>query len=426
MGPITSFRDVFSAIRRQIWVIILILAVGLPASVWFALSQPRLYEATAVIQIEAPRVAETLAGSSGQTANNLLDLIQQQLMSRDNIAALIDQFDLYPTDLTMTEKVGLLRSSITLTKLIDPAQAYRPEVQPSGLSITVRLEQAQQAADVANAMLDKIVTEARARSEETANRTLDFLVAEETRIAAEIAVIESRIADYRQANVASLPEGLTAQRERLADLTESQLAIDNQILSLDSASDRLRPEEVARQTDLLHQQRALIGDSMALTEAAIAATPAVEQELSAMNRDLSQLETEYAVTTTRRTEAAMNQLLESQDQSARFEVLETAITPEFPVSASRRKLALAGGVVTVALALAAALAVEILNPAIRTAAQMERQLGVQPVIVVPYLRPMGKSRGPRIGLFAILGAAALAIWVAVRNGLFNFWPRTAG
>jgi tyrosine-protein kinase Etk/Wzc len=421
MGPIASVQDLISALKRRAGLITLVILIGFPLSVLFALSQPREYEATAVVQIEAPRIAQSVTGAQDMSATNQLDLIQQQLMSRDRIVTLIDEFDLYPGLPTLTEKIGQLRSSIILTRLVDPSQAFNPAAQPNGLSITVRMDVSQQAADVANAMLNSIITEAKARADQRAAGTLEFLVAEEARVVAQIAEIENRIATFRGEHLASLPEGLTAQRERLTDLTEQQIAIDNQFLALQSASDRLRAEEVTRQTDLLNQQRALITSNIENVQAAIAATPTVESQLGAMNRDLNQLETEYEVITTRRTDAAMNQLLESRDQSTRFEVLETALVPEFPISTSRKKLALLCGVLTVGLAFGLALVLELLNPAIRSAAQMERQIGVVPVVVIPHLHASKRRRWPglSVGALAAVFALAAAIWSAIRFGLIE-------
>ncbi len=60
-----------------------------------------------------------------------------------------------------------------------------------------------------------------------------------------------------------------------------------------------------------------------------------------MGRALGQLEDELTVLTSQRTEAGMQRTLALQNQTERYEVLERAIPPEFPVSASRRKIAMA-------------------------------------------------------------------------------------
>lgn len=415
MGQISTLSDVLGLLRRRGWLIVLILMIGIPAAILYALSRPQLFEATAVIQIEAPQVAATSATQPAPVlqGDTQLDLIQQKLMSRDVLTGIIDKFSIFPPDVPLTEQVALLRGAVTITKLVDPAQAFQPNVQPSGLSITVRLANAQKAADVANELLADILAEAQSRSEGRATRTLQFFEAEEARVSAEIDAAETEFARFKEANGASLPDGVTGQRDQQSRLVQSRIALGQQIIELQTNSDRLRVEEVARQNDLLEQQRNLIDQNIATIQTALDAAPEVQRQFSAFDRQLGQLQEEFRVITTRRTEAAMNQLLETQDQAARFEVLETAIVPDYSVSASRRKVALAGAVFSGILALGLAFGVEMMNPAIRTAAQLERQLGVQAVIVIPHLTNSRTSRNRKlswllVGL-AVVGGGALAL-----------------
>ncbi len=416
MGQISTLSDVFGLLRRRAWLIVLILMIGVPAAILYALGQPQLFEATAVIQIEAPQVAATSATQPApvQQGDIQLDLIQQKLMSRDVLTGIIEKFGMFPADMPLTVQVAQLRGAVTITKLVDPAQAFQPNVQPSGLSITVRLANAQQAADVANEFLADILEEAQSRSQDRATRTLQFFEAEEARVSAEIDAAETAFARFKEANGASLPDGVIGQRDQQSRLVESRIALDQQIIELQTANDRFREEEVARQKDLLEQQRNLIDQNIANIQAALDAAPEVQRQFSGFDRQLSQLQEESRVITTRRTEAAMNQLLETQDQAARFEVLETAIVPEFSVSASRRKVAMAGAVFSGLVAFGLAFAVEMMNPAIRTAAQLERQLGVQAVVVIPHLTNRNTARNRRLGWIAILlalgGGAVLAFW----------------
>lgn len=415
MGPITSLRDIIAALLRRFWLILLICVTGVPLAVIYAQSQPRVYESTAVIQIEAPRIATDLTGETapGQSPSAQLDLIQQQLLSRDHLVGVIERFDLFSAVPSMSERVGLLRGSIRIVKLIDPAMATRPDVHPSGLMITLTMGDPRQAADVANDFVSTIITEAEARSANRADRTLAFLIAEEDRVGTAIAEVEGRIAAYREANVAALPEGITTQRDRLVRLNEQLTALDHDILELDSDRERLRAEEVERQMGLLAQQRDLILADIATTQAALTAAPGVERELGALNRELGQLLAEFTVLTTRRTEAATSQRLETQDEAERYEVLETAIPPDYPVSASRRNLAAAGAAAVLALAIGLALVLEVMNPAIRTAAQLEKELGVRPVIVVPHLRSRHSRRRRRwIGALLVLGLAGAGAIIA--------------
>ena len=416
MTHLLTPRGVLHAILRRLPIIWLILVVGLPASVMFALSQPKVYEATAVIQIEAPVVSEQLAGRAvSANVNPELDLIEQKLMSRDSMVRVIEEFELYADDMPMTEKVFELRQAVDIIKLQGEAQSFRPDAQPSGLVINVRLNDPEVTAAVANDFLSAIVQEARSRSAGRAERTLDFIVAEENRVTAQIAEVEDTISDFKSANVDSLPDAIESQRERLTGLIDTRIELDQQLIQIRTQSERIRAEDQANQIALLERQRNLIDDNIATIEAAIAAAPAVERRLSALNRQLRRLNSEYETITASRTDAALSQLLEEQQQSERFEVLETAIVPQQPVTASRRKVAFAGGVATLAAAVGAVVILEMASKKIRTAVQLERQLGVRPVVVIPTLVSRRQRRWRRLSLLAAIAAVLALVWALLRR-----------
>ena len=73
--------------------------------------------------------------------------------------------------------------------------------------------------------------------------------------------------------------------------------------------------------------------------------------------------------------------------------LEEAQVPDFPISASRKKTALAGGIASTLLALVLAFLLELRKPVIRTATQMERETGLLPVISIPRVGKSKKRNG---------------------------------
>jgi uncharacterized protein involved in exopolysaccharide biosynthesis len=415
MGSFTSLGDVVSALFRRWWVIALACLIGFPISIWFALSQPRIYEATAVIQIEAPQITENLTGAATATltADSQLDLIQGRMYARDNITAVLDKFALFP-GLSEVERVGLLRDAVTINKLIDPALAWRPDVMPTGLSIVVRLGDPTEAAAVANEFLDLTLAEAARRTEGRAARTFEFFSVEEDRVRAEIAEVDAAMTRFKEENAASLPTAITAQLTTLARLQEQEMELENALIELEAEAGRLRAPDLARQTDLLNQQLAVLRQSISATQAAIDAGPEVERQLTVFERQLEQLQDEFVMITTRRSEAAINRQIEMQDQAERFEVLESAIVPEYPVSTSRKKLAIAGGIAAGFLGVIAALALEMVNGTIRTSAQMQRALGAQPVAVIPMLRSPGRTRKRRramlVALLLLIAGVIAAFW----------------
>ncbi|NDU99472.1 Wzz/FepE/Etk N-terminal domain-containing protein [Pseudoroseicyclus tamaricis] len=419
----------FRVLRRHVWLILLVLLLGLPASLWFALSQDRAYQAIAVIQIEAPQINDAGTGAT-ITADRQLELIEQKLMSRESLLSMIDEYGLYGPEVPRDQQVALLRQDARIEKILPAEAAFNPNVQPSGLNITVRMPTPELAATIANAFLDQIITEAEARNLSRAARTLEFFRTEEARVGAAIEAKEAELARFKEANSDSLPEAIEAQRTRLAQLQETQLELDSQIIELQTGADRIREEDLSRQTSLLQSQRDLVAETIAGIEAALAAAPEVERQLLAINRELEQLQTEYTAVTARRTEAALSNEIEAQDNASRFEVLERAEPPFYPVTASRKKLAIAGGAGSLVLAIGLAFLLELLSPTLRTAEQVERQLGVQPIVVIPVLTSRrARHRRWGTGLLA-LGGLALALWAAIRafggqlSGLLPFLGRS--
>ena len=401
MNLLSGFLRMF---RRRALIMAVVVVCGCIMSLLYALNRPAIYEATAVIQIEAPQVAASVPGSGTITTSNnrnRLKLIEQKLMSRDSVLAVVEKFDLFNgAPLPDAEKVNNLREAVRIMELIDPSQAWRSDVQPSGLVITARLGDAQQAADIANEFLAQVLVEGKKRSESQATQTLAFFQAEEARIAAAIEGLEIEFARFKEQNAESLPSVISDQRSQLVRLQENQLELENQLIQLETSGERLRAGERARQSQILGQQIALVTERIATIEASVRAAPEVERIFTLMARQLDQLQSEYGLITTRRTEAAMTQQLESQDQFERFEVLETALVPQYAVSSGKRKLAMAGGVASVIGAVALAFLLDLLSPVLRTSRHVERELDIRPVVIIP------EMKRPRRGLNLFRAAPA--------------------
>ncbi|PIE12985.1 MAG: chain-length determining protein [Rhodobacterales bacterium] len=420
MGQIQSVGDFLGMVRRRIVLILCIVVLGTMASIWWTLGQPRVYEATAVAQIETPQVTDTGASPSGGTsADHRLRLLEQQLMARDHLITLIEKYDLFAeTGLSLNFKVVALREAVQIVQITDPNAAWGTARVPTGLMISVTQTDAELAAALANEFLDALLRLNRERRSVAASQTLEFFQAEGARVEAEMAALEARIAEFKEQNADYLPTGIAAQRDELAALKVTLLELKQSLIELEASRTRQRADVIERQSGLLVQQQKLIENRIANIEAAIVSAPEVERQFNILDRDLERLKEQHAVITRRATDAEMGQLLESQQQFERIEVLETALVPENPVSGSRRKKVALGGFLSVMLGLVLALVLDYMNPAIRTRAQLERALDVKAVVAIPHLTPPRTQKRRRVlwlAALAALFAALIAIWGTVRD-----------
>ena len=420
MNQFQSFGEVLSAVRRRAWLILLVTFVGCLASLTYALSQIKAYEATAVVQIEDARVPDRLAGAGTDQGGGLrrVQLIEQRLMARDNLVRIMETHDLFADDPTMTmkQRVFRMRQAARIEEIINNANQFAPGGNaPSGLRIVVSLADPQKAADVANELMQSVIEQSRSRSAGSARETVDFFVSEEARVGAEIESLAEEIAAFKRENAEQLPAGAADLRSQLASLREADLDLDREIVAMQTSAARQREAVTERQVALLQEQKRLIAERIASHEALIAGAPEVEREMNRLEREMTQLQEQYTIITRRRAEARMGQMLEDRRATDRFEVLETALVPEYPVSRSRKKMAIMGGLASVIAGLAVAVVVELMNPTLRTAAQMERALGVQPVVAIPTVaRPRDRSRRGLTAL-AFLAATLASLWAMLRH-----------
>jgi tyrosine-protein kinase Etk/Wzc len=424
MNQFQSVEEIVSALMRRAVMILAIAFLGCVVSVYYALSQPKSYQATAVVQIEDAQVPDQLAGASltDDDAARRVRLIEQRLMARDNLVRLMDQYDLFSEDPTMTvnQRVNGMRSAARIQEIRTPVPGYGAGgVAPSGLMITVELNDPDKAALVANELMAMVIEQSRDRSVSRARDTVDFFAEEETRVSTEIEALDARIAGFKRDNAEQLPAGMGDLRTQLSSLRETELNLDQQILTIETTSERQREEVKQRQIALLQEQKALIAARVSQLETLIQGAPEVERALNGLEREMTRLQELYEVTTRRKAEAELGRALEDRQATDRFEVLETALPPQYAVSGSRKKIAVVGAVVSLLAGLGLAFAVELMNPVIRNPAQMERALGVQPVVSIPRV---STRRDRRIGGLRVIGKV-VAVVALIAAGLRLIWDR---
>lgn len=409
---------------RHIVLVVSVVCIGVLLSMAYAISLPKIYETAAVIQIEPPNIRDPLASSASINAAMFqqLQIIEQKVMARSNLLAISDELNLFVNQpgIPEAQKVYQFRQAASVISVIDPSLSWRPDITPTALNITVRLQDPVLAAQVANALVDNIFLQERERREERVGETLAFFESEETRVGEAIEVLEAKIATYRSENAAALPAGLAGLRSQLLELQSAELDIYSHIIQLESRSGTAGSTVTSNRLVRLEQQRDLLRKRIDEIETSLEAAPEVERTLSALARQYSKLSEQYDAITRNRAEAEMGQMLDASRQSDSFEVLERAPIPLKAISPNRRQIVLLGSVLSFVAALAASLILEMRNPVIRTAVQLQRLAGEPPIAVIPNLEG-GVSRNFR----KLLKGVSVLITLAI-TGVLAFLLLAAG
>lgn len=504
MDPKELIGEVTRMARRRLALAAPIAVIGLALTLAFALTRPPSYEASAKILVEGPRIPDALARSTvNLSAAARLQLIEEQLMARDNLQQVLTRWELFDLPgITEAQRRDLLRQSTRIESISTATGQSNPwggggESGLFAFTITVTLEDGEKAAAIANEFAAEAVARNRLVRSDQAEDTLAYFQAEDDRLAATLAAKEAEIAAFKKLHADALPESLEARRGTLGRLRENLLEVDRRVMELeekladlgaaaagerpldaqgvavDPGEARLRelelsltaklgtlgpnhPEiralreqiaavktlvkpglaprgqaasggpagerraaierqsaQVSSQIERLNAQRADMATQAEALETAIAATPQVGIELDALTRGLAEIQAMSTDVTRRHAEARTGAELEASQRSERFEIVEAALVPDFPVASNRKKIAVLGAGASLALAGGLALLLELLNPAPRTAAAMERQLGIRPVVSIPYVYRPGERARRRLRWAVV----ALALGLGIGFGL---------
>jgi uncharacterized protein involved in exopolysaccharide biosynthesis len=236
-----GFGDYLDALRRRkksaIIIAVLILAIG--ATIVMLL--PNRYQSSATILIEQPEVPPGLVPTTVTTfAAQQLNYITQRVMTRTNLAGIIEKFDLYAEEREYLPTLMLVED-VQKDMSIDLIEAQAGDAQGRAVTQTIAFglgfehESPQTAQKVANELVSLYLAEnVRARTVQTAE-TSDFVQAEVDRLDAEVKVIEQEVATFKEANEGSLPQQAQLNLQMIQRTDTELLNIQRQIESIEES-----------------------------------------------------------------------------------------------------------------------------------------------------------------------------------------------
>ena len=224
-----QISDYLATLRRRKWRIVLVGALILAVAVVAALFWPPTYRSSATILIEEPDVPGDLVKSTVSAfADERLQVIQQRVMTTQNLINVIDKFQLYPEQ-RRTQPINLIvdqmREKINL-ELVS-ADATDPKSGRTGkatIAFTLSFDDryAQTTQQVANELVTLYLSENQRTRDEQASGTAGFLTGESQRLSDQIQKLEAQLAQFKAEHAGSLPEEFQVNTQ-LLDRAEGQL-----------------------------------------------------------------------------------------------------------------------------------------------------------------------------------------------------------
>jgi len=235
-----SLRDYVAAFRRrkkQILGTIIILFLG---SVAVAALLPAAYRSTATILIEQQEMPADLVRSTiSSYADQRIQVISQQVMTRTNLTRVVEKYNLYPgyrQSKTSEEILQRLAKDIKLdlvkADVIDQRSGGKTTATIA-FSLSYDGETPAIAQKVANELVTLFLSEnLKNRQQKTAD-TSAFLADEAAKLSAHVSETEAKLAAFKEKNTGRLPE-LVQLNMQLRDRTDSEIKeLDRQISTLE-------------------------------------------------------------------------------------------------------------------------------------------------------------------------------------------------
>lgn len=267
---VKTLKDYLQIARRRKYIIVIPALLLLLASIAVALILPPVYQSQATILIEQQQIPTDLVKSTVTSyADERISLIQQRVMTTDNLTKIIDKFGLYSKQkekLTAAEQAEQFRMNAHL-ELVNADVISQGRLSKATLAFKLSFDDKdpQLTQKVTNELVTLFLNENVRSRTERAEETTVFLEEEAQKFKADIQKIENELAEYKEKYRDSLPELLSSNlsmisrieseiqqlglQEKMLDerkiTLKSQMAVAGQGLLASSASDARAPSSLA-------------------------------------------------------------------------------------------------------------------------------------------------------------------------------------
>ena len=272
-----SVNDYIAIIKHHAVLLIVSCAAILGVSIAVAMSLPPTFESSGTILIESQQISPELVAANNSTfADERIEVIRQRVMTRENLAAIIDKYNLFSTqgrNLSVTENIDEMRNAIGVT-LVSAAIKGRGEVTIA-FRLSFEHRQPEIATQVANELVTLFLNENIRQRTERANENTEFAKQEADKLEVALNAQDSRVAEFKEKHSDALPEN----RELLTNmLTRAESDLKEVDRDYKAAREELRFNEL----------------ELIAANSGVATKPGVAGAAADKPQDLASLKAEYA------------------------------------------------------------------------------------------------------------------------------------
>lgn len=208
-----SLRDYAGIVRRRRGLMLLVFGLLFALALAIALLLPAVYRSTATILIKEQEIPQEFVRSTVTSfADERIQVISQQVMTRATLLDLVDRYGLYGSArqrLTSEDIVDLMRRDIKLTPIsaeVTDRRTGSPVKSTIAFSLSYDSESAANAQKIANELTTLYLNENVKSRQQKAAETTSFIDEELSRVSQHISELEQQMADFKRRNEGRMPD----------------------------------------------------------------------------------------------------------------------------------------------------------------------------------------------------------------------------
>jgi len=224
-----SLADILRVLRRRRQVLLGVFALLLTVSLLVAWLLPSVYRSTATILIKEQEIPQELVRSTVTSyADERIQVITQQVMTRSTLLELVERNQLYGSDrlrASSEDIIDRMRRDIRITPIsadVTDRRTGSPVRSTIAFTLSYDSEVAANAQKIANELVTLFLNENVKNRQQKAAETTSFLDDELARISDYVSGLEARLSEFKRRNQGRLPETNLANQviseRQLADL----------------------------------------------------------------------------------------------------------------------------------------------------------------------------------------------------------------
>lgn len=244
-----NLGDYVAIFKRRRTVIFFVTGFLLCLSLAAAVLWPPTFKSTATILIEEQEVpAELVHSTITSYADQRIEMIKQQVMSRSSLWKVVEQYNLYPemrrenpTEEVVKRFIKDIEVEVISADVIDKRTQHATKATIA-FTVSYNSGTADTAQRVANELTSLFLGENLKSRERQAQETTTFLRQEAESLAAHIEEVEAKLAKFKQRAAGALPELMPLNLQMMNQSDRELMDLDQQIRSLEERKSYLDGE----------------------------------------------------------------------------------------------------------------------------------------------------------------------------------------